>query len=428
MLRVSGERAEQPDVLLGGVDPLPVVLADRDHVEEPAVLDLGPVVGKFPRPGPGHAGRQPPADLLVDLLDLVEERITPVREHVLLLPDGQVPARPQRFPSPPVPHARIHPVPRGGREHQADRLRRPPVLESPLHHLDVEPGQIPARHRGQLAAQLHARDPEAPPGQRQRGLARGAARPPAAGHPAPARPRRSGHRTAPRDSRAGPAGRSRPPGQTSPAAAPAQHRTTPGQYKDLPGQQPAASWRPHLGPTMKEWLVSAGVVLAGGRSSRMGTPKAALEWHGSTLLRRTVGIVARATSGPVVVVRAPGQDLPELPEGTLVADDPREGKGPVQGIAAGLAALSGRAEVAFIGSTDMPFLHPAFIRRVLRVARREQSHGCRPAGRPRVQAAAGRRVSRLARGNRGAPGQGGPAAARLPLRASARWKRWMMPR
>jgi molybdenum cofactor guanylyltransferase len=99
----------------------------------------------------------------------------------------------------------------------------------------------------------------------------------------------------------------------------------------------------------------------------MGTPKAALEWHGSTLLGRTVRIIARVTSGPVVVVRAAGQDLPELPDGTLVTDDPHEGKGPVQGIAAGLAALTGRADVAFISSTDMPFLHPAFIRRVLRV-------------------------------------------------------------
>jgi len=99
----------------------------------------------------------------------------------------------------------------------------------------------------------------------------------------------------------------------------------------------------------------------------MGTPKAALEWHGSTLLRRTAGILARATGGPVVVVRAPGQDLPALPKGTLVADDPREGKGPVQGIAAGLAALRGHADAAFIASTDMPFLHPAFIRRVLAV-------------------------------------------------------------
>jgi molybdopterin-guanine dinucleotide biosynthesis protein A len=97
----------------------------------------------------------------------------------------------------------------------------------------------------------------------------------------------------------------------------------------------------------------------------MGTPKAALEWHGSTLLRRTVGIVARATDGPVAVVRASGQDLPDLPRNTIVVDDPREGKGPVQGIAAGLAALRDQAEAVFVTSTDLPFLHPAFISRVL---------------------------------------------------------------
>jgi molybdenum cofactor guanylyltransferase len=106
-------------------------------------------------------------------------------------------------------------------------------------------------------------------------------------------------------------------------------------------------------------------VLAGGRSTRMGTSKAALEWHGSTLLLRTVGVVARGCGGPVVVVRAPGQELPALPENTLVVDDPLEGKGPVQGIAAGLGALRGHADAAFVCSTDMPFLHPAFVRRVL---------------------------------------------------------------
>ena len=98
----------------------------------------------------------------------------------------------------------------------------------------------------------------------------------------------------------------------------------------------------------------------------MGTPKAALEWHGSTLLRRTVGILARVTDGPVVVVRAPGQELPALPPQTEVVEDPQEGLGPVQGLAAGLAAVAGRAGVAFVSSTDMPFLHPAFVRRVLR--------------------------------------------------------------
>ncbi len=110
---------------------------------------------------------------------------------------------------------------------------------------------------------------------------------------------------------------------------------------------------------------TAGVVLAGGRSSRMGSPKAALDWHGSTLLRRTVSVVARSVTGPVVVVRAPGQQLPDLPPEVEVASDPREGLGPLQGIAVGLAALVDRADAAFVCSTDLPFLHPAFVGAVL---------------------------------------------------------------
>jgi molybdenum cofactor guanylyltransferase len=110
---------------------------------------------------------------------------------------------------------------------------------------------------------------------------------------------------------------------------------------------------------------AAGIVLAGGRSSRMGSPKAALEWHGSTLLRRVVGIVARGVDGPVVVVRAPGQELPALPEGVRVVEDAREGRGPLQGLAAGLAAVRDAAPVAYASSTDVPLLHPRFVRRVV---------------------------------------------------------------
>jgi molybdopterin-guanine dinucleotide biosynthesis protein A len=109
----------------------------------------------------------------------------------------------------------------------------------------------------------------------------------------------------------------------------------------------------------------AGIVLAGGRSSRMGTPKAALEWHGSTLLRRVVGVVGRSVDGPVVVVRAPGQRLPELPNGVELVDDAHEGRGPLQGLAAGLAAVRDRAPAAYASSTDVPLLHPRFIHRVL---------------------------------------------------------------
>jgi molybdenum cofactor guanylyltransferase len=110
---------------------------------------------------------------------------------------------------------------------------------------------------------------------------------------------------------------------------------------------------------------AAGIVLAGGRSTRMGRPKAALEWHGSTLLHRVVGIVARAVDGPVVVVRAPGQELPPLPGGVELADDAREGRGPLQGLAAGLSAVGKRAERAYVSSTDVPLLHPAFVGAVI---------------------------------------------------------------
>ena len=97
----------------------------------------------------------------------------------------------------------------------------------------------------------------------------------------------------------------------------------------------------------------------------MGAPKAGLDWHGSTLLRRVTGIVARVVDGPVVVVRAPGQDLPALHPAVEVVEDAREGRGPMQGLAAGLEAIAGRAAVAYASSTDVPLLHPAFVRAVV---------------------------------------------------------------
>jgi molybdenum cofactor guanylyltransferase len=111
---------------------------------------------------------------------------------------------------------------------------------------------------------------------------------------------------------------------------------------------------------------AAGVVLAGGRSLRMGTSKAWLDWHGTTLLAHVAAIVGRAVEGgPLVVVSAVGQQLPALPRGTTVVEDEREGLGPLQGIASGLAALEHVAEVAFVSSTDAALLHPRFVQRVL---------------------------------------------------------------
>ncbi len=111
---------------------------------------------------------------------------------------------------------------------------------------------------------------------------------------------------------------------------------------------------------------TAAVVLAGGRSSRMGEPKAGLEWHGSTLLRRVAGLVARGVDGPVVVVRAPGQALPALPSAVEVLEDAAQARGPLEGMATGLGSLQDRAEHAFVCSTDLPLLHPTYVRAVVR--------------------------------------------------------------
>ncbi len=97
----------------------------------------------------------------------------------------------------------------------------------------------------------------------------------------------------------------------------------------------------------------------------MGTPKASLEWHGLPLLGRVVRLLARSVSGPIVVVRAADQTLPELPGDVEIVEDARANRGPLEGIAAGMRALPARVELAYVSSTDVPLLHPAFVRCVV---------------------------------------------------------------
>lgn len=107
-----------------------------------------------------------------------------------------------------------------------------------------------------------------------------------------------------------------------------------------------------------------GIVLAGGQSTRMGRPKAWLPFAGEIMLPRVVRILGEVVR-PIVVVAAPGQDLPPLPGDILIARDETPGRGPLEGLAAGLAALTGKAEAAYVSSCDVPLLQPAFIRRLI---------------------------------------------------------------
>lgn len=106
-----------------------------------------------------------------------------------------------------------------------------------------------------------------------------------------------------------------------------------------------------------------GIVLCGGQSSRMGRPKAWLPFGGELMLPRVVRLLSQGVQ-PVVVVAAPDQDVPPLPADVAVVRDEARGRGPLQGLAAGLAALAGRAEAAYLSSCDVPLLKPAFVRRL----------------------------------------------------------------
>jgi len=104
-----------------------------------------------------------------------------------------------------------------------------------------------------------------------------------------------------------------------------------------------------------------GIVLCGGKSTRMGRPKLSLPFGDETMLGRVVRIVGEVVS-PVVVVAAIDQELPPLPPATIVTRDDVESQGPLGGLAAGMAALRDRAEAAYASSCDVPLLSVAFVR------------------------------------------------------------------
>ena len=108
---------------------------------------------------------------------------------------------------------------------------------------------------------------------------------------------------------------------------------------------------------------AAAIVLAGGRSSRMGEPKALLDWHGEPLVHHVAGILAQVCR-PVIVVAAAGQSVP-LPQGVEIAVDAAPGRGPLEGVAAGIRALDGRSQAIFLAAVDLPLLHPAFVGQML---------------------------------------------------------------
>jgi molybdenum cofactor guanylyltransferase len=106
-----------------------------------------------------------------------------------------------------------------------------------------------------------------------------------------------------------------------------------------------------------------GIVLCGGHSRRMGRSKAWLPFGNERMLQRIVRILGTVVR-PVIVVAAPDQDLPVLPVEVSVVRDATPDRGPLGGLASGLAALKGACDAVYLSSCDVPFLQAGFVTRM----------------------------------------------------------------
>lgn len=115
---------------------------------------------------------------------------------------------------------------------------------------------------------------------------------------------------------------------------------------------------------MSDGLRAGGIVLCGGESKRMGVHKATLPFGSELMLQRVVRLLSQVVE-PIVVVAAAGQRLPELASSVIVARDERECCGPLEGLRAGIAAISPHADAAYATSCDVPLLSAAFVCRMI---------------------------------------------------------------
>jgi len=107
----------------------------------------------------------------------------------------------------------------------------------------------------------------------------------------------------------------------------------------------------------------AGIVLAGGLSSRMGCDKATLPWGDSDLLHTVLDRLAPVCSELIVISNVPRVIARQ---GVRVVADHYPQCGPLAGMQAGL--LAAEAEYSFITACDMPFLNTAVIAFIAAVA------------------------------------------------------------
>ncbi len=120
------------------------------------------------------------------------------------------------------------------------------------------------------------------------------------------------------------------------------------------------------------------IILAGGKSQRMGTDKAKLLWEGKPLL---VHLVDRfQTVGMKVVIAGGPSEWAERLKGLsvpIVSDLPEHsGFGPLAGLEAGLQAV--KDEIVGLVACDLPFASPPMLRLLTRMLHQSKTQAAVP--------------------------------------------------
>jgi molybdenum cofactor cytidylyltransferase len=143
-------------------------------------------------------------------------------------------------------------------------------------------------------------------------------------------------------------------------------------------------------------LAVGGVVLAAGRSFRMGESKALLTIDDTTFLERAIETLLAGGCDPVVVVVPSGEEgrrMAELAEerGSTAVENPEAGSEQVDSLRLGLGAIESRGgagrprcAAAVILPVDMPLVRPATVSALIAAFRARRAPIVRPVqgGRP----------------------------------------------
>lgn len=113
---------------------------------------------------------------------------------------------------------------------------------------------------------------------------------------------------------------------------------------------------------------AAGIILAGGKSSRFGQPKMLLDWHGKPLVRHVAECAVWAGLDPVIVVTgAVDQPLREALSGLRVefVYNPAWGIGQSTSVRAGVGKLAKNIGSAIFLLADQPLVPPKLLRKLI---------------------------------------------------------------